>query len=52
MSSAYLFTHIYECRDLVDGLYLFTIYALPLTMLLIAFGSDYLANCYWFRLPA
>ena len=30
-------------RGLVEGLYLFTFYALPLTALRTAFGSDYLA---------
>jgi hypothetical protein len=32
VSSAYLFTHM-GCRGLVEGLYLFTLYALPLTNL-------------------
>ena len=39
ISSAYLFTHM-GCRGLVEGLYLFTLYALPLTALSTAFGSD------------
>jgi hypothetical protein len=39
---AYLFTFnlMIRYRGLVDGLYLFTIYALPLTKLNLAFGSD------------
>ena len=49
ISSAYLFTlaNAVGCCGLVDGLYLFTVYALPLTMLCIAFGSDW-----HFSLPA
>ena len=39
VSSAYLFTPV-GCRGLVEGLYLFTLYALPLTTLGVAFGSD------------
>ena len=40
VSSAYLFTPV-GCRGLVEGLYRFTLYALPLTTLGVAFGSDW-----------
>ena len=43
ISSAYLFTPV-GCRGLVEGLYLFTLYALPLTVLCTAFGSDQLLS--------
>jgi hypothetical protein len=33
--------HLVRCRGLVEGLYLFTLYALPLTTLRVAFGSDF-----------
>jgi hypothetical protein len=40
VSSAYLFTPV-GCRGLVEGLYRFTLYALPLTAVSAAFGSDW-----------
>jgi hypothetical protein len=40
VSSAYLFTPM-GCRGLVEGLYRFTLYALPLTTVSVAFGSDW-----------
>ena len=40
VSSAYLFTPV-GCRGLVEGLYRFTLYALPLTTVAVAFGSDW-----------
>ena len=42
ISSAYLFIFnlMVRCRGLLERLYLFTLYALPLTILNIAFGSD------------
>ena len=37
--------HPVGCPGLVEGLYLFTLYALRLALLCDAFTSDYLASC-------